>query len=63
MNLFTDRQMEILILRRDGLSIKEIAEKLGSDFASIRTSEKTARAKILKMKETIKFLEENGISY
>lgn len=59
----TDKQLEVLIMRNDGMSIKEIAKELNCPTQTIEKRLKVARVKILCMKETLQFLEENGISY
>ena len=59
----TDKQLEVLIMRQHGLSVEDIAKELNRTAQTIRNCEKTARGKILCMKETLKILEENGISY
>ena len=59
----TDKQLEVLMMRNDGMSIKEIAKELNCPTQTIEKRLKVARVKILCMKETLQFLEENGISY
>lgn len=49
----TPRQMEILILRKQGYSQTKIAEKLGTSRANISATEKSALKNIEKSKNTI----------
>ena len=59
----TDKQIEVLLMRQNGLSVDDIAKELNCTVQTVRNREKTARGKILCMKETLKILEENGIIY
>ncbi|MFQ6135892.1 MAG: Tfx family DNA-binding protein [Candidatus Hydrothermarchaeales archaeon] len=51
--ILTERQMEILKLRRRGYSQTEIAKKLGTSRANISATEKTALKNIEKAKNTL----------
>lgn len=54
-NIFlTERQLEILELKKTGLSQAEIARRLGTTRANISATEKTARDNIKKAKATLK---------
>ncbi|MFQ5815315.1 MAG: Tfx family DNA-binding protein [Candidatus Hydrothermarchaeaceae archaeon] len=52
-SFFTARQLEILRLRKEGLSQTEIARKFGTSRANISATEKTARMNIEKAKNTL----------
>lgn len=55
-SLLTERQKEVLRMRRQGMTQQAIAEKLGTSKANICTIEKSAVENISRAKETIKFL-------
>ncbi len=54
--LLTDRQKEVLRMRKQGLTQQAIAERLGTSKANICTIEKSANENIRRAKETIEFL-------
>ncbi len=53
--LLTDRQMEVLRYRKEGLTQQAIADKLGTSKANICTIEKSAHENIRRAKETLEF--------
>ena len=54
--LLTDRQMEVLRLRKQGQTQQMIADKLGTSKANICTIEKSANENIRRARETLEFL-------
>jgi Tfx family DNA-binding protein len=54
--LLTERQMEILRYRKDGLTQQQIADILSTSKANICTIEKCANENIKRAKETLDFL-------
>ena len=54
--LLTERQMEVLRLRKQGLTQQVIADMLGTSKANICTIEKSANENIRRAKETLAFL-------
>jgi len=54
--LLTDRQKEVIRLRKQGLTQQQIADRLGTSKANICTIEKSANENIAKAKETLEFL-------
>lgn len=54
--LLTDRQMEVLRLRKQGQTQQMIADKLGTSKANICTIEKCANENIRRARETLEFL-------
>jgi len=54
--LLTDRQKEVIRLRRQGLTQQQIADRLGTSKANICTIEKSANENIARAKETLEFL-------
>ncbi|MBS1263685.1 MAG: DNA-binding protein Tfx [Methanonatronarchaeales archaeon] len=56
--LLTDRQVQVLHLRGEGLSQSEVAERLGTSVPNISTIEKRARKNIDKAKRTVTLLRE-----
>jgi Tfx family DNA-binding protein len=53
-SFLSDRQLQILELRKTGHSQAEIARRLGTSRANISATESTARKNILKAENTIK---------
>jgi transcriptional regulator len=56
--MLTDREIEILKLRKNKLSQKEISKKLGLSQPAISKFEKNARKKIKDSLETLKIAKE-----
>lgn len=54
--LLTDRQMEVLRMRKQGLTQQAIAERLGTSKANICIIEKSAHENIRRAKETLEFV-------
>lgn len=54
--LLTDRQMEVLRMRKQGLTQQVIAEKLGTSKANICIIEKSAHENIRRAKEALEFV-------
>ncbi len=52
-SFLTGRQLEILRLRKEGLSQTDIAKKFGTSRANVSATEKTARYNIEKAKNTL----------
>jgi len=59
--LLTEKEIEVLRLRRKNLTQKQVAEKLGISQASVSTFEKKALKKIKDSKATILFAKEHGL--
>lgn len=57
----TERQIEILKLRRGGLTAKEIAKRLGTTRENVSMLERRALRNIKRAKETIEVLKHVGI--
>jgi len=53
-NFLTERQLEILALRKKGLSQANIARSLGTTRANVSATEKTAKGNIRKAEKTVK---------
>jgi Tfx family DNA-binding protein len=53
-SFLSERQLQILELRKTGLSQAEIARRIGTTRANISATESTARKNILKAENTIK---------
>lgn len=49
----TERQAEILALRSDGLTQREIADKIGTTTANVSTVERAARRNIVAARQTL----------
>lgn len=60
--LITRRQMEILRLRKSGLSLGEIAASLGTTRQNISILERRAYTKIQQAAETIAAIQESGVA-
>ena len=54
--LLTDRQKEVIRLRKQGMTQQQIADRLGTSKANICTIEKSANENIRRAKETLEFL-------
>lgn len=54
--LLTDRQKEVIRLRKQGMTQQQIADRLGTSKANICTIEKSANENIYRAKETLEFL-------
>jgi Tfx family DNA-binding protein len=54
--ILTERQKEVLKLRNEGYSQKEIAKKFGQTKQNISAIERVARANVKKAENTIKFV-------
>ena len=54
--LLTDRQMEVIRYRKNGMTQQQIADILGTSKANICTIEKSANENIKRAKETLEFL-------
>jgi len=54
--LLTDRQKEVIRMRRQGMTQQQIADRLGTSKANICTIEKSANENIFRAKETLEFL-------
>ncbi len=59
--MLTERELEILILRRDGHSQKTISEQLNISQAAVSQFEKSAKEKLLDAEKTKELLEKEGI--
>lgn len=59
--LFTDQQLEVLKLRSQGLTQKEIAERLNTTRENISMIEKRIKRNIEKIKESLEILKNLGI--
>jgi Tfx family DNA-binding protein len=53
-SFLTPRQLQILELRKDGMSQADIARKLGTTRANISATERTARMNVQKAENTLK---------
>ncbi len=60
--LITRRQMEILKLRKNGLSLGEIAATLGTTRQNISILERRAHMKIRQAAETLAAIQESGVA-
>ena len=54
--LLTDRQMEVLRYRKQGLTQQQIADIISTSKANVCTIEKSAMENIRRAKETLEFL-------
>lgn len=55
--VLTQRQIEILVLRRQGLTQGDVAERLGTTSANVSIVEKSARDNVEKARRTVEFIE------
>lgn len=61
--VLTEKQMEVLKLRKEGLSQAEISRKFGTSVANISATERTALTNITKAKNTIELLKNFDASF
>lgn len=61
--VLTEKQMEVLKLRKDGLSQVEISRKFGTSVANISATERTALTNITKAKNTLELLKNFDASF
>jgi transcriptional regulator len=61
--LLTEKELQILLLRKEGLLQKEIAKRLGINQSVVSRFEANARAKIAEAKEDLALLKAAGIEY
>lgn len=61
--VLTERQFEVLKLRKEGLSQGEIANRFGTSVANVSATERTALTNISKAKNTLELLKDFDASF